>query len=78
MGVERKLKFSVEKVNSVKIEEDSRFAVLDIDICRSGNNCNGIPFTREAIERSMETLYPCPVLFNSWGMRWMRKSVVLS
>ena len=77
MGVERKLKFSVEKVNSVKIEEDSRFAVLDIDICRSGNNCNGIPFTREAIERSMETLYPCPVLFkvNRWGDDFMGHEV---
>lgn len=61
--MDNKIKFSVEKIKGINLEKDSRFAILDIDICRSGNNHNDIPFTRNSIENAVETLYPNPVLF---------------
>lgn len=67
------LKFEVFKINDLKIDDNSNFALLDIDVCRSGDNHNHIYLTKESVQEAAQTLYPNPVLYkcNAWGRDFM-------
>lgn len=57
------LNFEAFKVNDIHVDENSNFALLDIDVCRSGDNLNHIFLTQDSVRKAVSTLYPNPVLY---------------
>lgn len=56
------LNFEISNVQIVENSAQSKFAILQVDVCRSGNNTHRLPITKEAIQDSAVSVKGVPIL----------------
>lgn len=56
------LNFEISNVQIVENSAQSKFAILQVDVCRSGNNTHRLPITKEAIRDSAVSVKGVPIL----------------
>lgn len=56
------LNFEISNVQIVENSAQSKFAILQVDVCRSGNNTHHLPITKEAIQDSAVSVKGVPIL----------------
>lgn len=56
------LNFEISNVQIVENSAQSKFAILQVDVCRSGNNAHRLPITKEAIQDSAVSVKGVPIL----------------
>lgn len=56
------LNFEISNVQIVENSAQSKFAILQVDVCRSGNNTHRLPITKKAIQDSAVSVKGVPIL----------------
>lgn len=56
------LNFEISNVQIVENSAQSKFTILQVDVCRSGNNTHRLPITKEAIQDSAVSVKGVPIL----------------
>ncbi len=62
--MKNKISFAVENFNVIQENEDSKFAIVNIDFFASGRNLHDLYVSEETLMRTAESIKNCPIVFH--------------